>query len=329
MLHVFIINPVAGYKDSSETIRQYLASKDDFEYLVFNSEDQGGEYHLVRRIISLFEDEDIRFYICGGSGSFTNALSALKDDDFKRIEFAHYPCGITNDYIKNFGSDSQMFYDIENLINGETIKVDLVKNGALNDNVMVRNYVIFFNIGLAERVDRYFRRYSLPGRYNLSFLYLLSGIKTMFTMKPVEYNITIDGEDYSGKYLNIYVGNGVCFSGCFYPFKSAYATDGYQEIMLLKDVGKTRISKYMAWFKEGLLENKNLNDVIVVKGKKVTIERKDRLGMYLNVDGETVFTSKWEASIVQNGLRYVVPEGVRVKALRDIIKENDTNGFIR
>ena len=36
MLHVFIINPIAGKKDNSELLREYLKEKEDLNYLVFN-----------------------------------------------------------------------------------------------------------------------------------------------------------------------------------------------------------------------------------------------------------------------------------------------------
>ena len=72
MKHVFIINPQAGNGQLSRKIRrtlEELKTDSGFDYLAFDSEYQGHESILADKICSIFSDEPLRFYACGGSFS--------------------------------------------------------------------------------------------------------------------------------------------------------------------------------------------------------------------------------------------------------------------
>lgn len=75
MLHIFIINSFAGKGGFSEYIRTELEKKKNIEYLIFNSEYPGHEGALAAQLYELFENETIRFYACGGSGTFRNIMN--------------------------------------------------------------------------------------------------------------------------------------------------------------------------------------------------------------------------------------------------------------
>ncbi|HOO28895.1 MAG TPA: diacylglycerol kinase family protein, partial [Lachnospiraceae bacterium] len=209
MIHIFIINPVAGLRDRSENIRQFLERKHDFSYLVFDTEKEGNETDIVKRMLRLFEDEKIRFYVCGGSGSFANAISGIEEKEFARVEMAHYPCGMTNDFIKNFGRSQNLFCNMDNLIRGEVLQVDYVKN-IVPEGADPYHHVLFSTIGLTERVERFANRIKIVGSMNSGFLYLLSFMLTFLFNPTVEYTLEIDGEDCSGEYDMIYIGNSIC-----------------------------------------------------------------------------------------------------------------------
>ena len=79
MKHIFIINPRAGKEKEniSVRVRSYIASRPDLGALVFNTEYVGHETVLVGRLCHIFEDETIRLYICGGSGTLCRAISGI------------------------------------------------------------------------------------------------------------------------------------------------------------------------------------------------------------------------------------------------------------
>ena len=72
MLQIFIINSFSGDETTTIGIREELEKIKDMEYLVFNSEYPGHEGEMARQMCNLFPEERIRFYACGGTGTFRN-----------------------------------------------------------------------------------------------------------------------------------------------------------------------------------------------------------------------------------------------------------------
>ena len=66
MVHVFIINPEIGRESLGELLRSQLEEIPNITYYVFDTRFAGEEQSLVRRIIRLFDQEDVRIYCCGG-----------------------------------------------------------------------------------------------------------------------------------------------------------------------------------------------------------------------------------------------------------------------
>lgn len=311
MIHIFIINPVAGVRDRSESIRQFLERKQDFSYLVFDTEEAGHEADIVNRMLKLFDDEKIRFYICGGSGTFANAISGIEDRDLGRVEMAHYPCGLTNDFLKNFGERQKLFYNMDNLIRGEVIQVDFVKNVGVS-GTDIHNHVLFSTIGLTELAERFASRIKFIGSMNPQFLYVLSFLLTFLFNPTADYTLEIDGEDQSGEYDMIYMGNSICLGGSFYPISNASPGDGRMDLLLLKKIRKWRALHFMRLFRRGEISGLSDSFLTVRKASSLSIRRKDEKYIYLNVDGEILKEKEWKVELMPGALNYVVPQGVRI-----------------
>ena len=309
MIHIFIINPVAGIRDRSESIRQFLERKQDFSYLVFDTEEAGHEADIVNRMLKLFDDERIRFYICGGSGTFANAISGIEDKDLARVEMAHYPCGLTNDFLKNFGERQKLFYNMDNLIRGEVIQVDFVKNVGVS-GADIHNHVLFSTTGLTELAERFASRIKFIGSMNPQFLYVLSFLLTFLFNPTVDYEI--DGEDQSGEYDMIYMGNSICLGGSFYPISNASPGDGRMDLLLLKKIRKWRALHFMRLFRRGEISELPDSFLTVTKASSLSIRRRDGKYIYLNVDGETLKEKEWKVELMPGALNYVVPQGARI-----------------
>ena len=125
MTHIFIVNPYAGEKTFADDLRRKLKEIKNLKYFVFNTKRAGDEEALVRRILHIFQDEELRFYCCGGSGTMRNMLNGF--DDLEKAEIAFFPCGLTNDFLKVFGENEARFHQIEELIEGDVIQVDYIR----------------------------------------------------------------------------------------------------------------------------------------------------------------------------------------------------------
>ena len=217
MTHIFIINPFAGHQTFADDLRTKLAKVKNLDYFVFNTRYKGYETELVRKILHIFEGEKLRFYCCGGSGTMRNMLNGF--DSLDDVEVAFFPCGLTNDFLKNFGKDEERFYNIEELINGDVIKVDYIKT---NYGISLKSLSTGMDSNCLGKMNdfRIFRFVSKDLPYTLATLY------SIFVSNPHEYEITLDGEKLNGKFAEIFIGNGCVFGGNMFFAEKTCVNDG-------------------------------------------------------------------------------------------------------
>ncbi len=306
MKHIFIINPVAGIKDRSEEIRieaEKLSEKLGFEAFFFIVEHEGYEAQITEKVCDAFRGEKIRLYACGGSGTFQRVMEASRR--FKDVELAVYPCGFTNDILKCF-KDSEPFYKLENIVTGEPLAIDV----ADFDGVRFCNAL---SIGMTARVIGDIDSYSFITRFHRNFPYWFSSIVDVLTKHAIEYEIDIDGKDYSGKYLLVSAFNGCVYGGNISPAKNAKPNDGLLDFVMFKKVGAFEATTCIGAFCEG--DTEKLGDrMIVVRGHKMKITQVNAKEMTCNIDGEFYKTSgTTQISVKKNGLKIIVPKGTEFK----------------
>lgn len=308
MKHIFIINPYAGTIDYSERIRKILKRKENFEYLVFDTEYKGHETVLTERMCNLFADEYIRFYACGGSGTFVNIVKGIRD--FEKTEVAFFPCGLSYDFLKCFGCDQVHFHNINKLIEGEPLYVDLIDMG---EHKAVNAFSTGVDSGVARDVDK-FRMFSY---IKSGIPYTISGIKNFILEHARNYKIEIDGKNYDGKYLLIYMGNGICYGNNYYPSTTANPCDGELEIILISPMTVFKLFKRIRYFAEGDTEEIQ-KFAKVIRGKQFVIQNDSKGKMYCTVDGEGFEQDRVEGKILQGRLRMIVPKGVMVRDVNQV-----------
>ena len=302
MLHIFIINPFAGQKTFADDLRTKLSSIKGLDYFVFNTRYAGYETELVKKIQRIFQGEKLRFYCCGGSGTMRNMLNGF--DNLSEAEVAFFPCGLTNDFLKMFGSDEPRFHQIEELINGDVISIDYIKSSC---GVSLNTLSTGLDSNCVSKMNDYrilrFLGNDVP--YSVALVY------SIFVSKTHEYEISVDGRDYSGKFAEFFMGNGCIFGGSLYFAEHTCVNDGealYSLVgnkrgfgllsVMLSLTGK-KYAKYPAIMELG-------------QCSKIKIRRTDGAPFTINQDGDLICdVTECEAEIVHKGLRFVVPKGVR------------------
>lgn len=304
MTHIFIINPFAGRKTFADDLRTKLDNIKGLNYFVFNTRSKGYETELVKRIQSIFEGEELRFYCCGGSGTMRNMLNGF--DDLSRVEVAFFPCGLTNDYLKMFGKDEARFRQIEELINGDVIMVDYIKS---NCGVALNTLSAGLDSNCIRKMDDYrFLRFigdDVP--YTLSVLY------SIFVSRPQEYEVTLDGKAVTDKFAEVFIGNGCIFGGNMFFAEHTCVDDGraiyrlvgnrhsFSLVRSLTKVMRKRFDKIPKYMDCG-------------ECSEIRIRRTDGEPFTINQDGDLIpNVTDCRAQIVHKGLRFVVPKGVSVK----------------
>lgn len=303
MTHIFIINPFAGQKTFADNLRTKLAEIKDLNYFVFNTRYAGYETELVRKIQHIFEGEKLRFYCCGGSGTMRNMLNGF--DNLAEAEVAFFPCGLTNDFLKLFGKDEERFHQIEELIYGDVIEVDYIKS---NYGVSLNSLSTGLDSNCLSKMNEYriFRFVSEEMPYNLATLY------SIFVSKTQEYDITLDEKSITGRFAEIFIGNGCIFGGDMFFAEDTCANDGKAISRL---VGNKRGFALLPALMS--IKNKKSDRMQTLMDcgecRKVTIKRTDGTPFAINQDGDLIENvTVCEAQIVHKGLSLVVPKGVRI-----------------
>lgn len=304
MRHIFIINPVAGRKNITERVQKEIegvCARRGINPLIFISEYNGYERFISEKMCSLFTDEDIRFYCVGGSGTLVQTLSGI--DDGKNRQIACYPSGLTNDFLKCYRGVNRGFTNIEALLDGRIDEMDYIK-------VMGHcKSLDFINIGLSNSM---FDTESLPELAGLSSSTIGYGLAISYDMirtHSAEYDISVDGKDYSGTYSMILCMNGRCLGGRIYPSKNAKPNDGVMNILLFRGDHKTNQSASFLKFYLG--NEKGAEDYYTeIKGRRMIISRKDHRRIILNCDGDgfTPSDTTLDIRLIPAGVHFVAPE---------------------
>lgn len=300
VVHIFIVNPWAGKLTFATELRRKLSQMKDIQYFVFNTRYAGHEKTLVKEIQGIFENERLRFYCCGGSGTMRNILNAF--EDLSDVEIAFFPCGLTNDFLKVFGEDEKRFLDIEELVDGEIIHVDYIKS---NHGVMLNT----FSVGLDVTVIEKEKEYRFLNTLTPSMPYSAASIYAMLLSRQYSYEVELDDRKFEGKAAEIFFGNGKFLGGSLNFAPSADVTDGmgnyrivygYSGFFLLRKVWDLLKGRY-----------DRIDEISEYgRSKTISIRRKDGEAFMVNQDGEGIIDTEWHAEIVRKGLQLVVPKGV-------------------
>lgn len=303
MTHIFIINPFAGHLTFADDLRTKLSKVKNLDYFVFNTRYKGYETELVRKILHIFEGEKLRFYCCGGSGTMRNMLNGF--DCLDDVEVAFFPCGLTNDFLKNFGKDEARFHNIEELINGDVIKVDYIKT---NHGIALNS----LSSGMDSNCLRKMNDFRIARFISKDLPYTLATLYSIFVSSPHEYEITLDDEKINGKFAEIFIGNGCIFGGNMFFAPNTCVNDGKA---ISRIVGNKRAFTLIPVLMD--LMNKKYHklekNMLCGECSKITIKRTSGSPFSINHDGDLINNvTVCEAEIVHKGLNFVVPKGVTV-----------------
>jgi CheY-like chemotaxis protein/diacylglycerol kinase family enzyme len=300
--HIFIVNPFAGQHTFAADLRKKLARIDGLRYFIFNTKEKGSETEMVKNILLTFENERLRFYCCGGSGTLRNVLNGFPD--LSRVEIAFLPCGISNDFLKVFGESEQDFSDIEKLVDGEVMDIDYIRS---NCGVMLNT----FSTGMDAAVVTKMEEYRLLNSFNRYIPYTLASAYAVLFARQYSYDITLDGRTVTGEMAEVFFGNGQILGGNLAFAKSVDIEDGKGDYRLIHGVKGLRALHVMHDFQK---QYYNWVDERSEFGRcrEITIRRTDGKPFSVNQDGESIGNlTEWKAKIVHRGLHFVVPKGVK------------------
>lgn len=294
MKHYFIVNPVSGKGKAAKAyipvIEKYIRENNlDAEIYVTKAFRDGQKY--VEEIAK--KGEPVRFYSCGGDGTIYEVVNGCYK--YPNCEIACIPLGSGNDFIRLFGSDT----DIDKHVNGVPTKLDLIFT---EGKVAINQCSMGIDAEVCAKQSEFKKLPLVSGEaaYDLSLLYCMAG-----KLKS-EFKVTIDGEVFEDTFLFCYVGNSRWYGGGYKAAPLADPADGLIDVVMIKlDRSRLKLLPLISKYKAG--EHLDWDITTFRRAKKVEIESKKIAAV--NVDGECEYVNKRTFEMMEKAITFVVPKG--------------------
>ena len=222
---MLIVNPCAGTKRANRYLCDIvdLFYKHGYETVVFTTQGKGDGTKIVVENINRIKPDIV---VCiGGDGTYNEVASGVVFSSVD-VPIGYIPAGTTNDLGTTFGIPKTIMQAAKNVVEGQYKKVDI---GDFNGRYF--SYIASFGAftEVSYTTDQ--------GMKNVlgHFAYILSGVKSLSSIKPIKIECTADGENCDGVYIFGSISNTRHIAGLV-ELKSEIVdlTDGKFEVMLVK-----------------------------------------------------------------------------------------------
>jgi diacylglycerol kinase family enzyme len=320
MKHLFIINP-KSFPDKRQ-MADFIASVADLigrDADVIISKFPRDAISKVHNYITAAaaRGETVRVYAVGGDGILFDCLNGILE--YPETELASVPYGNANDFLRAFGSENvPLFRDIKTLSASPVTATDIFRCG---ENMAICNAAIGLESSsiletekMAARLAKFpFLRKLVP------MLYVLGAVVIIFNkrLRSQYYNITLDGVDYSGEYIDINIGNCFANGGKNAPNPYALPNDGILDAVFIKKMPVWKCLTHIGAFTSGNF-SKHPELFFHVRFHKLRATSDEPIRIC--GDGEAFYTSDLTIEIVPAALKIVAPEGVLYKPFAEYKK---------
>ena len=301
MEHIFIINPFAGQGKAVKLIPQIRKAMEGTTdvYSIYMTKAAGDAECFVRRICE--RGQKVRFYVCGGDGSFHEAVNGAKG--FPKAEIGLLPVGTGNDFIRNFGKKKD-FMDILSQVKGDSVVCDAIN---INGRYVVNMANIGFDCEVAAQVGRWKQKPFIRG----PVAYLI-GVAAEFA-KPMGKRMSFrwaDGTTMTGRFLLCTLANGCFCGGGFCSSPKAALHDGLMDVGIVQMLPRKRFVGILPKYKTGTYLETELaaEKVLYEKYRKLEVAVAEPTN--ISIDGEISRFTYLKAEMVPRAFRFIIPKGL-------------------
>ena len=300
MKHLFIVNPTAGDKDSTPHVRQMVEA-------AFKNRDDNYEVYVTKAPMDAVDKikadavsgEHIRVYACGGDGTFNECVcgAAL----LPNVAVCPFPTGTGNDFCRMFGTEADMFRDLEALLQGEEHEIDLIDcNGRWCANIC--------SVGIDARIGNDVHKYSKLPIIGGAAGYVVSTIVNLF--KGINRRMRVKAGDFEseGDHALVCACNGRFYGGGFNPSMTARPDDGQLDLIVVKGLKLWEVPMLIGKYASGRVDElprhaKHFRGTEL----KIVFDEPN----VINIDGEALYSDKVNIRMVPAAARLIVPKGMQ------------------
>lgn len=299
MKHLFVVNPIAGGRDASAEIRgsverAFRRREDPFEVYVTSAPHDATE--KVRQEAA--SAQELRVYACGGDGTFNECVCGAAE--LPNVAVCPFPTGTGNDFCRMFGSDAELFRNLDLLLSGTVRPIDLIAcNGSYSANIC--------SVGIDARIGNDVHRYSSLPLVGGAGGYIISAIVNAVKGIATGMHVRCGDYDSTAKFSLICACNGRFYGGGFNPSPDAMLDDGLLDIYIVKKVSLLTFARCVGKYAAGHADDFP-QFITHLRGTELSIdfERED----VVNLDGECLRAMSVNMKLLPKALKLIVPRGL-------------------
>lgn len=212
----------------------------------------------------------------GGDGTANEIANGLVGTT---TALALYPLGTGNDLARGLGYPRTL-RDVPAFL--ATARRRVIDVGELNGRVFVNAAGVGIDGVVAEGVKG-------SSRYvGASLGYFAGALGAIALYRPLQMQITIDGEMRSGRHLIVVASNGRYFGGGMQPAPRSVLDDGWLDLTVAGDIGRVHTLGALARLYRGTHHNGTTIQAIQAKAVDIVLDRQAAI----EVDGEVIHASE-------------------------------------
>ena len=297
--HLFIVNPIAGGRDATDEVKSRAAAafarrEDEYEVYVTR-----GPMDACEKIaLEAGKGGELRVYACGGDGTFNECVCGAAERE--NVAVCPFPTGTGNDFCRMFGREAELYRDIEAILEGEAVPIDLVNcNGRWCANIC--------SVGIDARVGADVHKYSDLPLIGGAAAYVVSAVVNVF--KGINTHMRVKVGDFvsTGKHALVCACNGRFYGGGFNPSIDARPDDGLLDIYVVTAVSLGMLPFLIGKYASGRADELK-RYVTHLRGRELDISFDE--DNVINIDGEAVFSKDVSIRLVPGAGRLIVPKGL-------------------
>ncbi|MBQ6152456.1 MAG: diacylglycerol kinase family lipid kinase [Ruminococcus sp.] len=303
MTHLFILNKFAGTKDNTPELEEKIKKLNSDDEIVIEYTKEAGD---AKRIAAEYAGKcnGLRVYACGGDGTANEALTGLMGHE--NVALAVIPVGTGNDFIRTLPGSKEDFLDLQKMIEGDTVKIDLfLCEGKYALNVISVGY----DCEVAAQAQKNKR---LP-LMNGPLAYKLAILQCLLTKRKHTFRPFADGEEirlkdgYKTQMLAV-ASNGKYYGGGIKCSPKAELSDGYIDFMSIPTISVPKFLSLVSDFIKGEhIDNPKMPFILNKKCKEMKLI--DDKELKVGIDGEMFYMKDPTITVLPSAFDIIVPKG--------------------
>lgn len=300
MKHLFILNAYAGKKDITPQLEEKIKSLGRDDIAIEYTSCKGDAEQIARRWA--LRGEPLRVYACGGDGTANEAMHGLIGCDHAALGVI--PVGTGNDYVRSLPAARDDFLEIEKMLKGETMRVDVLRCG---ERYALNSVSAGYDCEVADRAQKNKRWPLVSG----SFAYKLAIVQCLMTKRKHTFIPYADGEPirlpegYSTQMLAV-AAKGQFYGGGIKATPCAVLDDGLIDFMSIPTVSLAKFASLLGPFTRGEhIDNPKAPFILHSKCREMRFS--DSTPLKINIDGEMFIMEKPVVTVVPKAIDIIIP----------------------